>query len=152
MLLKWILFVEITCIDWQHVRTSTVVVLNSYIAIFSTTKYQNVSYNGGAKTIFFGSTATGHSYFWLCIVAEKLKKKKISLFVRSHYFWLFYSFLFFLLFLFHIPIYCLCVHMLLFFYSYIFFFSYILFFYLCVHTAIIVDILFYCDVYIILLC
>ena len=39
-------------------RASTLVVLNSYIAIFSTTKYQNVPYNGGAKSIFFGSTAT----------------------------------------------------------------------------------------------
>ena len=52
------------------------VVLNSYIAIFSTTKYQNMPYNGGAKTIFFGSIAiaTMHSYFWLCTVAEKYKK------------------------------------------------------------------------------
>ena len=49
-------------------------------------------------------------------------------------------------------LYIFCVFTLvLFFYSYIFFFSYILFFYLCVHTTIVVDILFCCDVYIILL-
>ena len=38
---------------FSFIRASTLVVLNSYIAIFSTTKYQNVPYNGGAKTIFF---------------------------------------------------------------------------------------------------
>ena len=46
------------------------VVLSSYIAIFSTTKYQNVPCNSGVKSIFFGSVATMHSYFWLCIVAK----------------------------------------------------------------------------------
>ena len=43
------------------IRASTLVVLNSYIAIFSTTKYQNVPCNGGAKAIFFGSTTTVNS-------------------------------------------------------------------------------------------
>ena len=35
------------------IRASTLAVLNSYITIFSTIKYQNVPYNGGAKAIFF---------------------------------------------------------------------------------------------------
>ena len=51
----------------------------------------------------------------------------------------------------HSAINYLCIHtaiVLLFLY---FFFSYILFFYLCVYIVIIIDILFYCDVYIILL-
>ena len=74
---------------------STLTVLNSYITIFSTIKYQNVPYNGGAKVIFFSLMP---SYFWLCTTAERYKKK--LLFVHSHCFWLFYSFLFFLLFLF----------------------------------------------------
>ena len=52
---------------WIILRASTLVVLNSYIAIFSTTKYQNVPYNGGAKAIFFGSTTTMHSYCILCV-------------------------------------------------------------------------------------
>ena len=43
------------------IRASTLVVLNSYIAIFSTTKNQNVPCNGGAKAIFFGFTTTVHS-------------------------------------------------------------------------------------------
>ena len=54
------------------VRASTLMVLNNYIAIISTTKYQNVPYNGGAKAIFFGSIATVHSYFWLYTVAKRL--------------------------------------------------------------------------------
>ena len=53
------------------VRASTLMVLNNYIAIISTTKYQNVPYNGGAKAIFFGSIATVHSYFWLYTVAKR---------------------------------------------------------------------------------
>ena len=102
-------------------RASTLVVLNSYIAIFSTTKYQNVPYNGGAKSIFSGSTAT-----WL------------------HCSWLFYSFLFlFFLYSIHTAIYCLCIHtaiVILFLY---FFFSYILFFlFVCSYC--------YCSRYIIL--
>ena len=48
---------------FSFIRASTLVVLNSYIAIFSTIKYQNVPYNGGAKTIFFGSSVTVHNYF-----------------------------------------------------------------------------------------
>ena len=55
---------------FSFIRTSTLVMLNSYIAIFSTTKYQNVPYNGRVKAIFFGFTATVHSYFWLCTVAK----------------------------------------------------------------------------------
>ena len=43
---------------WIILRESILVVLNSYITIFSIIKYQNVTYNGRAKTIFFGSTAT----------------------------------------------------------------------------------------------
>ena len=35
-----------------------------------------MSYNSGVKAIFFGSTATVHSYFWLYTVLERLKKKK----------------------------------------------------------------------------
>ena len=50
--------------------------LNSYITIFSTAKYQNVPCNNGAKTIFFGSTAT-HNYFSLSTVTERYQKKKI---------------------------------------------------------------------------
>ena len=56
-------------------KALAIVVLNSYIAIFSTTKTQDVPCNSGAKVIFFCSTATVHSYFWLCTVAERLKKK-----------------------------------------------------------------------------
>ena len=58
---------------FPFIRVSILVLLNSYIAIFSTTKYQNVPYNGGVKTIFFGFTVTMHS---LCTVAKILRKKK----------------------------------------------------------------------------
>ena len=91
-------------------RALATVVLNCYIAIFSTTKYQNVPCNSEAKAIFFGSRAIVHNYFWLCIVVERLKKKKklrshcfclsphylsVSLpmsTMRSHYFWLWLCF------------------------------------------------------------
>ena len=49
------------CGEELNLRAFTLVVLNSYIVIFSCTKYQNVPYNGGAQTIFFGSTITLHS-------------------------------------------------------------------------------------------
>ena len=38
-------------------RALAIEVLNNYIAIFNTTKTQNVPCNSGAKAIFFGSTA-----------------------------------------------------------------------------------------------
>ena len=97
--------------------------LNSYIAIFCTTKNQNVPYNGGAKAIFFGSTATVHSYFWLCMVKKKTfylcvhttfdyfthfysfvysyfssSSFTLLLFVRSHFFYSFYFFVFYIAF------------------------------------------------------
>ena len=116
---------------FSFIRASTLVVLNRYIVNFSTTKYQNVSYNGGAKVILFSFTATVHNYFWLCTIAKK--KKKNFFIVHSHCFWLFYSFLFFLLFLFlfffvHIAIVCAFTLLLLF-----LFFFYFLY---CIHTAI----------------
>ena len=43
---------------YRCLRASTLMVLNRNIAIFITTKYQNVPYNGRAKAIFFGSAAT----------------------------------------------------------------------------------------------
>ena len=136
---------------FSFIRASTLVVLNSYIAIFSTTKYQNVPYNGGAKAIFFGSIATVHIYFWLCTIAKKKKKIicaftllliillifilssiLISLLLRSYCYCLCghtsFTSSFFIIQHSHCYIYCLCVHtsiVLLFLY---FFFSYILFF------------------------
>ena len=144
--------------------------LNSYITIFSTTKYQNMPYNGRAKTIYFLALQlllTVHCSWKV----KKKKMKKNYLYVHTtfdyftHFFSFFYSYFsssarlhyyclcvhtsftfFFFLFLYsiHMIIYCLYVHttiVLLFFY---FFFPYKLFFYLCVHIAIVVDILFYC--------
>ena len=61
-------------LNWSvaTIRALAIVVLNSYIAIFNTTKYQNLPCNSGAKAIFFGSTATVHNYFfWLCTVAKR---------------------------------------------------------------------------------
>ena len=55
----------------MFLRALAIVVLNSYIAIFSTTKTQKVPSHSGAKAMFFGSTAIMHSYFWLCTVAER---------------------------------------------------------------------------------
>ena len=43
---------------WIILRESILVVLNSYITIFSIIKYQNVTYNSRVKTIFFSL----HSY------------------------------------------------------------------------------------------
>ena len=124
---------------YRCLRASTLVVLNRNIAIFITTKYQNVPYNGRAKVIFFGSAAK--VFFYLCIH---------TVFNYFTHFFLFLLFFFFYIAVWTLYIVC-AFTLLLFFYSYIFFFSYILFFYLCVHTTIVVDILFCCDVYIILL-
>ena len=122
---------------FSFIRASTLVVLNRYIVNFSTTKYQNVSYNGGAKVILFSFTVTVHNYFWLCTIAKKKKEKLfycaftllliillifilssilISLLLHSHCyclcvhtsFTLFFSFSF--LYCIHTAIYCLCIH------------------------------------------
>ena len=136
---------------YRCLRASTLVVLNSNIAIFITTKYQNVPYNGGAKAIFFGSV-----FFYLCIHTAfdyfthfyfYSFVFTLILFVRSHFFYSFFSFIF-IFFFFYIAVWTLYIvcalTLLLFFYSYIFFFSYILFFFLfCSHC--------YCSRYIILL-
>ena len=69
------------------------VVLNSYIAIFSITTYQNVSYNGGAKSIFLVPHSTQ-----LFLVMHRSWKVFYFIFlffykfVCSNCFWLFYSF------------------------------------------------------------
>ena len=155
----------------DHIRASILVVLNNYIAIFSTTKYENVPYNDGAKVIFFGSKLL------LAVHCNwKVKKKKLCIHNIFYYFTYFYSFFFsyfssstftlllfvcshfftHFFFFFYIAftlLYIVCAFtLLLFFYSYIFSFLIYCFFDLCVHITIVVDILFYYDVYIILLC
>ena len=120
---------------FSFIRASTLVVLNRYIVNFSTTKYQNVSYNGGAKVILFSFTATVHNYFWLCTIAKKKRKTfllcihiafdyfthfysffysyfssstfTLLLFVRSHFI---YSLFFFFFFILHSHCYILFVH------------------------------------------
>ena len=86
-----------TTIFYSYVRTVAIMVLNSYIVIFSTTKTQNVPRNSEAKVIFFGSTATVHSYFWLCTVTERFF---FFFCLRSHYF----SYFFILSSAFHYPL------------------------------------------------
>ena len=122
---------------FSFIRASTLVVLNRYIVNFSTTKYQNVSYNGGAKVILFSFTVTVHNYFWLCTIAKK--KKKNFFIVHSHCFWLFYSFLFFLLFLFlffyiHIAIVCAFTLHLLSFFLFLFYIAFTLLYIVCAFT------------------
>ena len=66
---KIIVYKKMTAIEAKSshtcLRALAIVVRNSYIVIFSTTKTQNVFCNNEAKVIFFGSTATVHRYFWL---------------------------------------------------------------------------------------
>ena len=127
---------------WIILRESMLVVLNSYITIFSIIKYQKVTYNGRVKTIFFWL----HSYRATFGYAREPKlyfthfysyfSSSLLLFVHSQFF---YSFFFLFLYNIHTAIYYLCIHtviVLLFLY---FIFSYILFFYLCIHIAIVVD-------------
>ena len=116
---------------YRCLRASTLVVLNRNIAIFITTKYQNVPYNGRAKAIFFGSAAT--VFFYLCI----------------HTAFNYFSFLFFLLFLFlffcvHIDIVCAFTLLLLIFFLFLFLYSSVNAIYcLCVHTAIVLLFLYF---------
>ena len=48
-------------------------------------------YNSGAKSIFFGSTATVHSYFWLCTVAERYFFFSICAFTLLFYYFTIFS-------------------------------------------------------------
>ena len=92
---KIIFYQKMTAIEAKSshtcLRALAIVVLNSYIVIFSTTKTQNVFYNSEAKTIFFGSTATMRRYFWLCTVADRYFCF-IFLFYVHTIFLIFYSF------------------------------------------------------------
>ena len=131
---------------YRCLRASTLVVLNKNIAIFIITKYQNVPYNGRAKAIFFGSTAT--MFFYLCIhTAFNYFSHFYSffyfyfysfvftliLFVRSHFFYSYFFFFFYFSFfiqqcehyILFVCSHCYCSFILIF-----FFFSYILFFFL----------------------
>ena len=118
---------------------------NSYITIFSIIKYQNVTYNGRAKTIFFGSTATE-----LLLAMHGSQNYILLIFILIsllHYYCLcihtsftrFFSFFFSFLYNIHTAIYYLCIHIIIILLFLYFIFSYILFFYLCIHTTIVVD-------------
>ena len=119
-------------------------VLNSYITIFSIIKYQNVTYNGRAITIFFGSTATelllamhgSQNYILLIfILISLLHCYCLCIHTSFTRFFSFFSFLYNI----HTAIYYLCIHTIIVLLFLYFIFSYILFFYLCIHTAIVVD-------------
>ena len=91
---------------------STLAVLNSYITIFSTVKYQNVPYNGGAKAIFFCSIVTVPATFDCALQPKGIKKKFI---ICTFTLFLIISLIFILSFIFisllqRSHCYCLCIH------------------------------------------
>ena len=121
---------------WIILRESILVVLNSYITIFSIIKYQNVTYNGRVKTIFFWL----HSYRATFGYAREPKlyfthfysyfSSSLLLFVHSQFF---YSFFFFFYITFTRLYIIYAFTLLLFFYSYIL--SFLIYcFFICAFT------------------
>ena len=96
-----------------YLRVLAIVVLNSYITIFSTTKYQNIPCNSGAKLYFLAPYLPVHCSW------------KVNFFIlRSHYF------SYFLFFLSH---FILCSH----YFSSLLVFAYtLLFLFLCLYVVI----------------
>ena len=129
-----------------HLRAFTLVVLNSYIVIFSCTKYQNVPYNGGAQTIFFVSIIT-------LLSSWKVKKFYLCVHTTFDYFTNFYSFSILISLLLRSLCYCLWFTLLL------LFIFYFLFLYsvhsaiycFCAHITIVMFILLWCLYYFIML-